>query len=131
MCGCSSVTDPLAPSSTAAVLGDLMALVPEDAQVLMGMGSSDRAQVMASAELGTYRGTRLTVVAVCQGEGNLRLALDHGGGMEVSCDQGIATIDIPVTPEARPGTVSIALERGNTYSTLVYSADPGAEGAQQ
>lgn len=108
-----------------------MTLVPGEAQVLMGMGSADHAQVMATAELGTYRGTRLTVVAVCHGEGNLRLSLDQGDGMVVPCDRNIATVDIPVTAEVRPSSVSIALEPGNTYSTLVYSAGPGAAGPRK
>lgn len=131
MCGCAASTQPPAASSSAAVLEDLLTLVPGDAQVLMGMGSDDHAQVMATAELGTYRGTRLTVVAVCQGEGNLRLSLDHADGLVVPCDRNIATVDIPVTAEVRPSKVSMALEPGNTYSTLVYSTGPGAAGPQK
>lgn len=131
MCGCSSAPEPPAAASTAAVLGDLMTLVPGEAKVLMGMGSADHAEVTATAALGKYRGTRLTVLAVCQGQGKLQLSLDQGGGLVVPCDRNIATVDIPVTPEARPSRVSIALERGNTYSTLVYSTGPGAAGPQK
>ena len=52
-----------------------MELVPGESRVLMGMGSTDRAEVNATAELGTYEGARLTVMAVCAGAGKLRLAL--------------------------------------------------------
>ena len=130
MCGCSPAPEPPKAASTAAVLEDLLSQVPGEARVLMGMGSADHAQVMATAQLGTYRGTRLTVVAVCHGEGKMLLSLDHGNGMVVPCDRNIATVDIPVTAEARPSKLSIALDRGNTYSTLVYSSGPGAAGPQ-
>ncbi|MDR7358293.1 hypothetical protein [Paeniglutamicibacter sulfureus] len=124
VCGCSALPAPRSVAAGAPELDDLLAVVPGEARVLMGMGSTDHAEVMATAELGDYRATRLTVVAVCQGEGELQLSLDHGGAVAFPCDKNIATVDIPVTSGARPSKVSIVLDPGNTYSTLVYAADP-------
>lgn len=123
--GCSA--GPLVPSraSPSDALEDLMDLVPGEAQVLMGMGSADRATVKATAKLGRYEGTRLTLMAVCAGSGTLHLELEHGNVLAVPCDRKVATVDVIVTGTARPGFVSIALEPGNTYSTLVFASAPG------
>lgn len=102
-----------------------MELVPGESRVLMGMGSTDRAEVNATAELGTYEGARLTVMAVCAGAGKLRLAWAAGSDLVVPCDRKVVTADIFLTDNARPRNVSIALERGNTYSTLVYTVGSG------
>lgn len=123
--GCSA--GPLTPSraSPTDTLKNLMDLVPGEAQVLMGMGSADRAKVKATAKLGRYEGTRLTLMAVCAGSGTLHLELEHSNVLAVPCDRKVATVDVFVTGTARPGFVSIALEPGNTYSTLVFASTPG------
>ena len=123
--GCSAV--PLASSraSPTDALENLMDLVPGEAQVLMGMGSTDRAKVTATAALGSYEGTRLTLMAVCAGSGTLHLELENSNVLVVPCDRKVATADVFVTGRVRPGSVSIALEPGNTYSTLVYASIPG------
>lgn len=122
--GCSAGS--LAPSraSPTDTLKSLMDLVPGEARVLMGMGSADRAKVKATAKLGRYEGTRLTLMAVCAGSGTLHLELEHGNVWAVPCDRKVSTVDVFVTGTARPGFVSIALEPGNTYSTLVFASVP-------
>ncbi len=123
--GCSA--HPLAAqrASPAEELENLLDLVPGEAQVLMGMGSADRAKVKATARLGSYEGTRLTLLAVCAGPVALHLELEDSNVLAVPCDRTVATIDIFVTGTARPGFVSIVLEPGNTYSTLVFASAPG------
>ncbi|MDQ0093858.1 hypothetical protein [Paeniglutamicibacter psychrophenolicus] len=125
--GCAA--GPLASSraSPTEALQDLMDLVPGEAHVLMGMGSADRAKVKATAALGRYEGTRLTLMAVCAGSGTLHLELEDNNVLAVPCDRKVATADVFVTGTARPGFVSIALEPGNTYSTLVFASVRGQD----
>lgn len=120
--GCSAVPEAPPPTAAAVTLENLMDLVPGGSSVLMGMGSVEETGVSAVARLGTHEGTRLTMVAVCVGPGTLRLELEHENGLVVPCDMKVVTADVFAGPGARPDTVSITLEPGNSYSTLVYAA---------
>lgn len=126
--GCSATSaDPPTADASSVSLENLMDRVPGGAQILMGMGSVEQTGVSAIARLEAHPGTALTMVAVCGGPGTLHLELEHDDGLVVPCDSKVVTTDIVAGPGARPDTVTITLEPGNSYSTLVYTAESEPE----